>query len=74
MEGCSRCNIFIETWEKKINHSNRVSELEGESKVLENMRTLFVRSGCDRMALVCMPILRLIEKDETREENKHLGR
>jgi hypothetical protein len=73
-DGCDSCEPFVAVWQRRVSQRTTVSRLEGELKTLENMRELFVRSGCKAMDLVCMPILRLIETDETREEDKHLGR
>ena len=72
--GCNSCEQFVAIWQKRVDKRTRVSQLEGELKTLENIKELYVRSGCKAMDLVCMPILRLIETDETREEDKHLGR
>lgn len=72
--GCNACEQFVAIWQKRVDKRTRISQLEGELKTLENIKELYVRSGCKAMELVCMPILRIIETDETREENKHLGR
>jgi len=72
-QGCARCQIFVDAWDRPKHSMNEDQLRTHKRRVLDGMEQMFLKAGCDKMGLICLPLQRL-EHQEERTESKNISR
>jgi hypothetical protein len=58
-EGCNRCQLIVDTFERRSHSLNPEQNRKQKLRTLEGMETLFLKGGCDKIGMICLPLVRL---------------
>jgi hypothetical protein len=57
--GCTRCQPIVDTLSRQEHSLTPEQSRKQKLRTLEGMETLFLKGGCDKIGMICLPLVRL---------------